>query len=116
MLAHAPTRIAFDLPAGRGRITAQFGILEVAYTGEGVTDGVTFRAVLRVAGEAERELFQRHLEPRSTPGDRGFQSLDLTLQDHAAGELVLEALPGPAGDTRWDFSFWTDVAIDANAR
>jgi hypothetical protein len=116
MLAEAPTRIAFDLPAGRGRIAAQFGIDEVAYTGDGATDGVTFRAVLIVAGEAERELFRRHLDPKNTPGDRGFQSLDLTLQDHPACELVLEALPGPAGDNRWDFSFWTDVAIGANGR
>jgi len=114
MLAEAPTRIVFDLPAGRSRITAQFGIAEVAYTGEGATDGVTFRAVLRVAGEAERELFRRHLDPKSAPGDRGFQMLDVTLQDHPAGELVLEALPGPAGDNRWDFSFWTDVAINEN--
>jgi hypothetical protein len=47
--------------------TAQFGIDEFAYTGEGASDGVTFRAVLRVAGEAERELFRRHLDPKSAP-------------------------------------------------
>jgi hypothetical protein len=111
MLAHAATRIAFARPAGRSRITAQFGILDVAYTGDAMTDGVTFRAALLVAGEGERELFRRHLDPKHAPGDRDFQALDVTLQDHPAGELVLETLPGPAGDNRWDFSFWTDIVI-----
>ncbi|HEX6812066.1 MAG TPA: hypothetical protein VF384_10625 [Planctomycetota bacterium] len=111
MLAEAPMRIVFALPAGRSRITARFGISEVAWTGDGATDGVTFRALLLVAGEGERELFRRHLDPKNAPDDRGFQSLDLVLQDHLGGELVLETLPGPAGDTRWDFAFWADVVI-----
>lgn len=116
MLAEAPTRIAFDLPAGKHTVRASYGILTVAYTGNGQSNGVTFKVAFEPTEGTRTELFTRHLDPRTLPADRSRQTIELPLPEHEAGRLWLETDPGPDRDNRWDFSFWGPTTIAATSR
>lgn len=116
LLAHAPSELRFDLPAGSHRLSLTYAIGEGAYT-LGATDGVVFSASLFEAGDSgeragERVLFERHLRPGSVEDDRGVQSFEARFDLPTAGSLVLATAPGPDDDRAWDWSVWVDVAID----
>jgi hypothetical protein len=108
LFAHAPSELHVRLPPGRHVVTGAFGIEEAA---DCPTDGVSFRIVRRSAGEATT-LFERLLQPLSSPGDRGLQTFRVEVESTAEAVLVLIADPGPAQDNRCDWSWWTDVRIE----
>lgn len=108
-LLHAPADMEFPLPAGLTRIQAGFGLRPGAYAQGGQTDGVEFSVVAGWPDGRTEVLWQRGLDPVRQPADRGSQSMGLTLPANSPASLTFRTRPGPAGDTRWDWSYWTQI-------
>jgi hypothetical protein len=108
---HAPSRMEFTVPDGFSTLRAQFGLMPNAYQGDNKTDGVEFVIEwLRPDGRTE-ELFRRYLNPLHVAADRGTQSVTLTPSQIKGGRLIFRTLPGPAGDTGYDWSYWAHLEI-----
>ncbi len=75
------------------------------------TDGVTFVVRLRQGG-TEREVFRRHLAPKTVAGDRRWFDLSVPLGG-SPGEatIILTADPGPAADTAGDWALWGPLTL-----
>ena len=106
---HAPSTLEFVVPQGATSISGAFGFVEAAYTGKGLTDGATFR-ILWQDNQGQGELYQRSLDPRTVPADRGLQPFQVTLTGLAAGTVVLQIDPGVTAD--WDWTAWTAISIE----
>lgn len=105
-----PSRLVYDVAAGRTRLTANYGYLREALFPNS-TDGAICRVVLRVPGAEPRTLFERVLDPMASMADRMLLELDVTFDTETAGELALEFDAGPAGDARGDAVFWSGVTL-----
>lgn len=106
---HAPGEMRFDIPKDIRTLRASFGMRPESYT-KGKTDGVTFEVVLVSPGRSEQSLFQRHLDPVAVKTDQGTQTVELEIDDTlAARTVIFRTLPGPKKDTKWDWSYWTEV-------
>jgi hypothetical protein len=106
---HAPGELQFNIPFGTNTLRASFGLRPASYI-EGKTDGVTFVVILRSPGQQEQVLFQRHLDPLTTTSDRGTQTIEIPISNPAIRRTVyLRTLSGPAGNSQWDWSYWTQV-------
>lgn len=111
LLAHAPSGLRLDIPAGARRLAIAFGLPAGAYSSGGATDGVDF-AVSAVAPDgAQRVLWRRTLDPVGAVEDRGIQSAVVDL-DAAPPRSHLVLSTGPRDDPRWDWSFWAGAAFD----
>ena len=109
VMMHAPSTMEFAVPEGATTVSGAFGFADGAYTGSGQTDGATFR-ILWQDRQQQVELYQRRLDPRNVPGDRGLQDFHVDLQRFAGGKLVLQVDPGANGN--WDWTAWTGIKID----
>ena len=110
LVAHAPSRIEYSVPAGATAISGRFGILPAAYEGDARTNGAEFR-VVAADGPVERVLFTRYLDPRNNPADRGLQTFSAPLAAIADGRVFLVIDSGPGGDNGWDWTAWSGVEI-----
>lgn len=110
MLAHAPSGITFTPARPVRRLEIAFGILDRAWKSGG-TDGVEFR-VSAGGLEPEAVLWSRLVRPGPNPEDRGILVATVDVPEPwRRHSLVLETLPGPSADTRWDWSFWSKVRV-----
>ncbi len=109
VFAHARSEIVLPVPAGSRSFSGGFGFVPGAY-GQGTTDGADFTVDVVSADGAASSLFRRSLDPRKNPSDQGFQSFNLALPAGAA-TLRLQIGPGAAGNTDWDWTFWTDLKV-----
>ena len=107
LVAHAPSRIEYELPAGATTITGRFGYLPAAYEGDARTGGAEFRVVWS-DGTVEHTLFSRTLDPRNNPADRGLHSFSASLAG-VTGRVFLVVDPG--SDNGWDWTAWSGVEI-----
>ena len=72
-------------------------------------DGVTFAIVVETPTGAQ-EIFRRHLNPGRIAADQGLQHLNIVMPEQATRvRFVTE--PGPAGNTAWDWSYWSNVGF-----
>jgi hypothetical protein len=109
-VAEAPSVMTFDGLPGTLAVAGTFGIRRDAYEGDGGTDGVTFR-IERVAADGQTDaLFERRLEPKQNAGDRGMQHFAFEAQVDGGAVLVFRTLAG--ADSRWDWSYWTDLKFN----
>jgi hypothetical protein len=110
--AHAPSLLAFPLTPGLHRLSGKIGLLASAYTGPDATDGGRFVIEAEDATGRRTVLWQRELNPRDVPADRGFIPFTVDLPDPAAGRLILrtEARPGWKLSRAW--TFWHALQID----
>jgi hypothetical protein len=99
-------------PSGKDRqITGKFGIERAAYDSKGDTDGVLF-IIEHIAPDGNRaSLFERHLDPKSRPDDRGSQSFQVALPANHDGTIVLRTTNMPGHRGKWDWSYWTEVEL-----
>jgi hypothetical protein len=109
IVMHAPSTMAFTVPEGATTMSGAFGFADGAYTGGGQTDGATFRLLWRDR-QQQVELYQRRLDPRNVPQDRGLQDFHVDLQRFTGGTLFLQVDPG--ANTNWDWTAWTNIKID----
>jgi 4-amino-4-deoxy-L-arabinose transferase-like glycosyltransferase len=75
-------------------------------------DGVEF-VVWIEAADGRHELLRRYIDPKSRPEDRRWNdlSIDLGAYGGQSVRLTLLALPGPAGDGRYDWTGWGQPMI-----
>lgn len=110
VLAHAPCALLFHWPGGRRRLEATFEMAEGCWSGDHPTDGAVFR--VEVGSQPREVAFERWLQPRTRPPDRGLHRLSVEL-DLPAGEVVaLVTGTGPAGNVDCDWTCWRSVALD----
>ncbi len=102
-----PAEYSFPLQGDEQAFYFTYGLIPQCYV-HGTTDGAELRLELMVPQQEPRLLFQRFLEPRSIPADRGVQRGHLLLPDPLppGASLRLRALPGPRGDMSWDWVFF----------
>ena len=108
--AHAPSELAFELPAGAKAIVGRFGYQDTAFTNGATTDGAEF-SVVWTSGDEEKVLLRRYLDPVRIAADRGPQTFRLPLEGLRPGTIVLRAGVGPNNDLSWDWVCWSDIEI-----
>jgi hypothetical protein len=111
LVAHAPSTLAYDWREGLGRITAEYGLLKGAYTGN-QTEGVIFVVEAVAADGSSRELFRRLLNPVANPGDRGPQRLSVEIPRLPGGRILLHTQPPPSGSLNAAWSYWRDLSAE----
>lgn len=113
LLEHPTSRIVLDpvrIPSG-AHVRVTLGIDDRVRDKPG--DGVTFRLLLLPGHGEEVLLMERHLDPRSRPGDGAWWTETVALDALAGtqGSFVLETSPGPLGDARHDWSAWAGLDL-----
>ena len=110
ILVKEPSRLVYSVRVpDRGTLLVSLGIAESAWTVEG--DGVLFRIL--VAGpddRDQREVLHRVVNPFSTPADRGWQDIEVSLAPYAGRTIDVffntnSSLPGN-DDRRGDEALW----------
>jgi hypothetical protein len=112
--AHPDSRFWFKVPAGRRELFAEYMIYPGAYEdvpANEATDGVEFTVYEVRAGGDRRVLFQRLLNPREVPADRGLQTLNATADIAAGSEVMFETGPGPRRQYSRDWAVWGRIRI-----
>lgn len=110
--SHTPSRLTLPVPEGSQRLRINFGITAAAYQNGNATNGVDFVVLDLRQPAGQQEVYRRLLDPLNQPGDRGLQSMELTLAPSGAGELQLLTEPGPNGNASWDWSYWGQVILE----
>lgn len=113
--AHATTEFVFRPATPTRHITAVYGIGEGAYGGKDSTDGVEFVVGITTPSGGEKVLFRRLLVPDHAFGDRGMQTLDLSVNLPPNTEFFFRTLPGPANSYAFDWSYWGGINLESSA-
>lgn len=112
LFAHAPSRLDFPLPPDQRRLTGAIGLLAAAHDGPDATAGGLF--IVEVADAADRRtvVWQRELNPRDVPADRGFIPFSVDLPHQVFERLILrtEARPGQPLVRAW--TFWHNLRLE----
>ncbi|HWA26780.1 MAG TPA: hypothetical protein VG734_14070 [Lacunisphaera sp.] len=113
VFAHAPSRLTFPVPPGLRQLTGQAGLLAGAYAGapDDATKGGRFIVEAETAPGQRTVVWQRDLNPREIPADRGFIPFSVRLPP-ATTTLFLrtEARPGCPLNRAW--TFWHQLRLD----
>ncbi|MBS0662190.1 MAG: hypothetical protein JSR48_02925 [Verrucomicrobia bacterium] len=109
--AHSPTDVIFDLPAGARQLDADFGVLPDAYEKNPGPSGIRFLVELVDSSGHRTTLFEKYLDPRDEPADRGFHHLKVPLPGGSIARLVLRTTPGPKGNISYTWGFWSAVDL-----
>jgi hypothetical protein len=115
-LHRCPSDDAHLVPGDRGQARGdrEYAVLPGAYAGlrrEDATDGVEFVVAAARGDAGRRVIFSRLLNPFDEPADRGWQRETVKVELEAGEALVLETLPGPAGNAYRDWCGWGRVEI-----
>ena len=102
LLAHAPRRISIPVDKARS-VTLTFGFRAGAWN-PGQTDGACFKAL----DQAGNVLWQRCLDPRNRPADRGRQTASFALPADQT-QIVLETTCGAS--CNWDWTYWGELEL-----
>jgi 4-amino-4-deoxy-L-arabinose transferase-like glycosyltransferase len=108
---HAPSEVEFYLPDGATRLEATFLMSPGAYTEGGNSDGVEFELELVNPGAEPKLLFRRFLNPLQVPVDRGAHDIALEINARPGATLYARTLPGPRGESNYDWAFWRRIDI-----
>lgn len=103
--------MTFAVPRGCRQVQSDFGIVPAAYE-QGQTDGVLF--TIEYIGEdgIGRVLFERNLDPKTNPRDRGRQHLTVELPEAGKGKIRFKTGNLPGKNTAWDWLYWTGVKFE----
>ena len=112
IFAHAPSRLDFPLASNLRRLTGEIGLLAAAHDGPDATPGGLFIVEVADAAGHRTTVWQRELNPRDVPADRGFIPFSVELPQEAVGRLILrtEARPGQRPIRSW--TFWHNLQLD----
>ncbi len=106
----APDALYFKRPAGATTVEATFSISAEVFA-KPAFDGIQFRIEYRFADGRVQVLFHQWLQPQLKESDRASRTVTVTLPASPDGEVVLRALPGPAGNRVFDWGMWESVRI-----
>lgn len=108
LIVFAPSELVYDVPPGRYTFTSTFGI-GATRVADLRSDGVVFEAALEEpVGSAPQVRYRREVLPGDVQREDGaadFAHFDIDAP--AGARLRLRTSPGPAGDARDDFAYWT---------
>ena len=109
-ILHAPGTVSFDLNGDERSFSLGYGIEDRAWE-EGETDGVTLSVELVHPSGAVFPYFQRHLDPKAEPADRGYQHSEIVLPPAipAGSFLRVRSDTGPTGNGAWDWFYVTNL-------
>lgn len=112
IFAHAPSRLVFPLSRTDRRFSGFIGLLAGAYAGPDATAGGAFTVEWEDPAGLRTVLWEKQLNPRDNPADRGFIPFAVNLPAGATGRLVLrtDARPGQGPGRSW--TFWHDLRLD----
>jgi len=113
VFAHAPAQFFLPVHKQQEILNFGFGILPGAYADGNRTHGVLFKVWLQAADGRKTLLWSRMLNPLDQARDRGAQHDQVRFLAPGGARLVLET--DPAGDVRWDWSYWEDVSLGDEA-
>jgi hypothetical protein len=113
LLVHPTSRVLLDpvpVPSG-AHVEVRLGIDERAWDKGG--DGVLFRLLARTSRGGEHLLLERYLDPKARHADRRWleEAADVGSLAGRRVSFVLETLPGPDGDTSYDWSAWAGLDL-----
>jgi hypothetical protein len=109
LLAHAPSKIVFNLEPGMRHLQAEYGLLRAAFTAPGDTDGAVFVVEVESATGERTELFRQHVNPMHEGAHRSPQKLDLALPERPGGRLILRTELAPSGRLSYAWSYWRSL-------
>ncbi len=110
--AHAPSELHFAAPAAARSITAEFGLPDAAFAGNGpVTDGIGVVVLERQPNGLTRVLARRDLDPLHQPADRGRQKIELKDIGPLRGTLIFRFTAGPRDSVTNDWAYWGRIEI-----
>jgi len=107
LLAHAPSKIVAVMSKG-GRLSGEIGFLDGAWQ-EGNPRPVTF-SISRLAPPGPQLLFERTLDPKVNPADRGPQKFSVDIGPDGSGQrldLLFETRP----ETDWGGTYWSQLQL-----
>ncbi|HTO03094.1 MAG TPA: hypothetical protein VL069_05295, partial [Opitutus sp.] len=106
-----PSAVVLDLHEGQQQLNFTTGMLEGSYT-SGETDGVAFHVELLHDDGRVQSVFNRWLQPKSIPADRGPQSFAVPLPPFEPGtRLRLRNDEGPHGNGSWDWAYVSQLSL-----
>ncbi|MDI1320227.1 MAG: hypothetical protein PSW75_08555 [bacterium] len=111
LVAHASSTLVYAWREGLTRLTAAYGLKAAAYTSND-TEGVIFVVETEDAQGVRRELFRRHLAPKTRAEDRGDQPLSVEIPPRPGGRIFLHTLPPPSGHLNAAWSYWRELRGD----
>lgn len=114
--AHAPSTIAYAVPAGARKVTGRIGFRPGAYAAgnSSATDGAEFVIDLVRPDGARFNLFRRLLRPRENETERDPQSFSAAIPADARGQLEFIIGPGPHDSSASDWTFWSNLAFETS--
>jgi len=104
------TTISLDPPKNSIRLRVGFGL----YTrgGDQNLNGVTFFACALDAQQQVTPLWNRHIDPRVTSGDRGNQEASVDLGKLENQRILLGIMPDPGGTNETLCPYWTQMHFE----
>lgn len=114
VFAHAPAHLVFPLPAGARRLTGEHGLLAAAVSGPEAAEGGRFIIEWEDASGRRTRLWQRDLNPRDIPADRGFLPFAVDLPPGASGRLWLRTEARPGGSISRAWTFWAGLRLETS--
>lgn len=112
LMLDSPAALEYTLRGTESRLQFAFGFQEGAYQNGGQTDGATVTVEIFPPGQSSRIVFERLLDPRGHPADRGRQQASIDLPPTPPGSrLGLRIGPGPQGSNSWDWVYVTDFVL-----
>lgn len=113
LLLHVPGALRFNLTGRETRVALDFGFLPGAYTNGGNTAGAACVIELQSPGQPPREIGRRELRPVTEPGDRGAQTLTVTLPSVQAGDVLLvRTAPTAGGSNSWGWTYLSRLTLE----
>lgn len=110
--AHAPSELHFAAPAGARSITAEFGLPDAAFAGNGpVTDGIGVVILERQPSGLTRVLARRDLDPLHQAADRGRQKIELQDVGPLRGTIIFRFTAGPRDNVTNDWAYWGRIEL-----
>lgn len=110
-MAHAPSRVVYEIPADLRAVSFAFGLPDAAVAdehGNRRSDGIDLLVEFADSSGVSRTLLHRHLVPSDRVADRGPQSVRVALPGHA-GRLIIRLTPGPQNNPAYDWSYLSDL-------
>jgi hypothetical protein len=112
LLVNPEGALEFPLLPGDTRVTGDFGLVDGAYKGGNITDGVEFVIELHGGDGAPRVLLRRFLDPLNEPADRGSHRFEVQLPRPVSGRLVLRTTNPPRHNGAFDWSYWRQLRFE----
>ena len=105
-----------DVP---GRAGLHFGLgMDPAIWSPEKGDGVEYSVYVRHPDDPYRlyRVFHQYVDAKNNPDDRHWQdqAVDLSAYGGQTVDIILETLPGPAGDADFDWGGWSTPVLVAD--